>query len=281
MFGGSRFSLQPAFALALSLLLHLSLGALFVSRFPRRFPEPPIEVSIFGGRGADPGVTAGERHAATGSVPSEARAKAPRRPAPHDPPLARRAARRRPPPSAAPAIPEDEGVRRKASAEKPSSADASAELDSKPQPPPRPTGPEARLEAGPSGEGAAASGAHPPLEAAASGGGRGGFSVSGTGAGGSGRSYASIWNWTQRYLSGLRGAYDRELEAHPRLRGVMVVRYEILASGAVGDVAVLSTELRAPRLERGVLSQIREWRYPPEPSGNVVVTWPFSFEPPR
>jgi outer membrane biosynthesis protein TonB len=110
--------------------------------------------------------------------------------------------------------------------------------------------------------------------------GRGGFSVTGAGAGGAGRSYASIWEWTQRYLAGLRWAYNNELRALPQLRGIVVVRYEILANGAVGEVTMISSQLRDPHLEQEVLGQIRGWRYPPEPTGTVVVTWPFSFLPP-
>jgi TonB family protein len=106
--------------------------------------------------------------------------------------------------------------------------------------------------------------------------GGGGFSVSG-----GGRSYASIWQGTQRYLAGLRWAYDNELHMHAGLRGIIVVRYEILADGVVGEVAMVSSELRAPRLEQQVLNQIRDWRYLPEATGTVVVTWPFSFRPPR
>jgi TonB family protein len=110
--------------------------------------------------------------------------------------------------------------------------------------------------------------------------GRGGFSVSGAGSGGAGRSYASIWNWTQRYLSGLRWAYNNELRANASLRGVLVVRYEILTDGSVGQVTMVSSGLKDAHLEQEVLGQIRGWRYPPESSGNVVVTWPFSFLPP-
>jgi len=110
--------------------------------------------------------------------------------------------------------------------------------------------------------------------------GRGGFSVTGAGAGGAGRSYASIWEWTQRYLAGLRWAYNNELRVNAALRGIVVVRYEILASGAVGEVTMVSSQLRDPHLEQEVLGQIRGWRYPPEPTGTVVVTWPFSFLPP-
>ena len=110
--------------------------------------------------------------------------------------------------------------------------------------------------------------------------GRGGFSVTGAGAGGAGRSYSSIWEWTQRYLAGLRWAYNNELRNNAGLRGVILVRYEILSSGSVGQVTMVSSQLKDPHLEQEVLNQIRGWHYPPEPSGTVVVTWPFSFLPP-
>jgi TonB family protein len=110
--------------------------------------------------------------------------------------------------------------------------------------------------------------------------GRGGFSVSGAGAGGAGRSYTSIWESTQRYLARLRLAYNNALRNDAAVRGVIVVRYEILGSGAVGDVAMLSSQLRDPYFEEEVLNQIRGWRYTPEPTGTVVVTWPLSFLPP-
>jgi TonB family protein len=110
--------------------------------------------------------------------------------------------------------------------------------------------------------------------------GRGGFSVTGAGAGGAGRSYASIWNHTQRYLAGLRWAYNNELRRDPTLRGVLVVRYEILPNGAVENVTLVSSGLRHPALEQEVIRQIRTWRYPPEPAGSVIVVWPFSFVPP-
>jgi TonB family protein len=110
--------------------------------------------------------------------------------------------------------------------------------------------------------------------------GRGGFSVTGAGAGGAGRGYGSIWEWTQRYLAGLRWAYNNELRNNAGLRGVIVVRYEILGSGSVGDVTMVSSQLKDPHLEQEVVNQIRGWHYPPEPTGTVVVTWPFSFLPP-
>ena len=110
--------------------------------------------------------------------------------------------------------------------------------------------------------------------------GRGGFSVSGAGSGGTGRSYSSIWQQTQRYLAGLRWAYNNELRNNPSLRGVMTIRYEILPNGAVGSVTLVGSGLKHAKLEQQVLAQIRDWKYAPEPTGSVVVTWPFSFLPP-
>jgi hypothetical protein len=109
---------------------------------------------------------------------------------------------------------------------------------------------------------------------------RGAFSVSGAGAGSAGRSYTSIWESTQRYLARLRLAYNNALRNDATVRGVIVVRYEILGNGAVGAVAMLSSQLRDPYFEEEVLNQIRGWRYMPEPTGTVVVTWPLSFLPP-
>lgn len=133
---------------------------------------------------------------------------------------------------------------------------------------------------GPGGRGSGWSSGSGNTGAGGGGRGRGGFSVSGAGAGGAGRSYASIWEWTQRYLAGLRSAYNNELLNDAALRGLIVVRYEILGSGAIGEVTMVSSQLRDPHLEQEVLNQIRGWRYSPEPTGTVVVTWPFSFRPP-
>lgn len=275
MFGGTRLRLRQAVALTLSLLLHLTFGMLFVARVPRRLAERPIEVSIVPGAAAPASGARGEGRieSAPHDVPEGVGS--------HPAPGARRAEpRRRPRPPESPATAAHDAVAtRSVSVEAPagaaSTADAGSTVASAIEAPAENGSSEMD---GPSGAAAGSNERAGPEAGEPAG---HGFSVSGAGAAGSGRSYASIWNWTQRYLSGLRDVYDRELQDDPRLHGVMVVRYEILASGAIGDVAVVSTELGAPGLERGVLSQIRRWRYPPEASGDVVVTWPFSFEPPR
>ena len=244
-------------AFSLSLLLHVSLALLILAAIERHIPSPPLEVSIVEGQAglgsAPPGTAPGPPSASPSEVqpaeaaraPSVPRAKLLRRPRSHGKPQEPPVADEEPSFAIRAPIPAP-------AAQVPDGASSN----------------ETALEtrAGEAGGGGNADG----------GAGRAGFSVSG-----GGRSYASIWQGTQRYLAGLRWAYDNELRSHAGLRGVIVVRYEILSDGAVGDVAMVSSEIRAPRLEQVVLSQIRDWRYLPEATGTVVVTWPFAFRPPR
>jgi TonB family protein len=265
MFGEDQSGSRQTLAFSLSLLLHFGFATLIVSQMHRRTAEPPIEISILAASSGAASAPSGEESAEAAPMrapqrvakPVERRSERPMR-------RMKPVERSRPAPTRAPPTQALEGV------------ESSVELHEAP-----PAGPAANGElttparsSGPSERAGGGRGA----EAGDTG--RGSFSVSGPGVGGAGRSYASIWEWTQRYLAGLRWVYNGELRNNPELHGVMVVRYEILTSGAVGDVTLVSTELGDHRLERGVLGQIREWRYPPEPSGSVVVTWPFSFEPP-
>jgi TonB family protein len=257
--GGDRPVPRRALAFTLSLLLHLALALLILAVIDRHLAPAPIEVSIVAGEaGPDSGNPA--------PAPGPAAAPSSGVPPPKE---ATRAA----------SVPRAKVVRRPRVQSKPQEARLTQEEPSLAIRDPSPA-PVARASSDASSTETAratrADAVEAGSEADAGAGGRGPFSVSG-----GGRSYASIWQGTQRYLAGLRWAYDNELRAHSGLHGVIVVRYEILSDGAVGDVAMVSSELQAPRLEQQVLRQIRDWRYLPEATGTVVVTWPFSFRPPR
>jgi TonB family protein len=261
MFGENQARYRRALALSLSLVLHFSLAALILSRVHQRTLHRPIEISISGGASGAASTPGGAEGVGAGPMRPEPPVAGPAeerraRPARRIKPLERS----RPAPSRPPSVQGFQGV--EASVEEKEAVRAGPAVNGGPGAPARPGAPSASAGGEPGGP----AGSH--------------FSVSGAGAGGAGRSYVSILEWTRRYLSALRRAYDSELRNHPGLRGVVVVRYEILASGAVGDVRLVSTDLADHGLERSVLGQIREWRYPPEPSGDVVVTWPLRFEPP-
>ncbi len=270
--GGDSPAPRRTLAFSLSLLIHLAFVLLIFGAVRHEVASPPLEISIIEGlEGAAASGQPGEEHADAGPL---APARAEVKPVEAPP---------------APAAPKVRAVPRPKAMEKPAELPVAENelLAASPQWIPTPMAPafEGAL-SGLTPREVPGGGTAPSLpmngasRANAGGGddgaGTGGFSISGEG-----RSYASIWQATQRYLAGLRWAYNNELRANASLRGVIVVRYEILADGAVGDVAMVSSQLRAPRLEQQVLNQIRDWRYPPEPTGTVVVTWPFSFLPPR
>jgi outer membrane biosynthesis protein TonB len=270
--GGDSPAPRRTLAFSLSLLIHFVFLLLILGAVRRDVAPPPLEIAIIeGSEGAAAGQS-GEEHSGAGPL-AATRAdvkpvEAPQAPAAQKAP-ARPKAMAKPvePPVVRPVV-EDERLA------------ASSSQISTPLTPPFAGAPSSALADRKRAEGDATRALDGGGGAAAGGLGDGahtpGFSVSGAG-----RSYTSIWQGTQRYLAGLRWAYNNELRANATLRGVIVVRYEILADGAVGDVALVSSQLRAPRLEQQVLSQIRDWRYPSESTGTVIVTWPFSFLPPH
>lgn len=318
MLGGDRATSRHTLALSLSLVLHLTFGVLFLWLAHRERPEPPIEISIFEGPKGPASPPPGENSAEPGPVgPPPEETKPVEGPKAPPAPKVKIAQPLRPTPQPVPVerSAQEQGLLaalRKTGPVPTTQAfdgtESSVKLGQAPSDGQAPTdtlgtarskadvavgaqlitgGPAVTDSAGSSvgsvvlpGPGGGGSGWNSASGGTGSGGGsgRGGFSVSG--AGGAGRGYASIWDWTQRYLAGLRWAYNNELRISPALRGVMVVRYEILATGTVGDVNMVSSQLKDSQLEQAILEQIRGWRYPPEPSGTVVVTWPFSFLPP-
>jgi uncharacterized membrane protein YgcG len=317
IFGAESPAPRQTLAFSLSLLLHLTFAFVILLSIRREAPSPPLEISIFEGPKGPASPPPGERSAEPGpagpppqQVPAIAVPPAPRVEAPHVKPVAGphpvakaihvepRVGEKNLPPApkrsgSAPTIEvletaQSSGALREAPREGPrpvtpgtvrSKSEAAAEsvAAADPQAPSSPGASTAAVvPSGSAGSGSTSGGGG----AGGGGTGRGGFSVSGAGAGGAGRSYASIWESTQRYLARLRLAYNNALRNDAAAHGVIVVRYEILSSGAVGEVAMVSSQLHDPYFEEEVLNQIRGWRYSSEPTGTVVVTWPLSFLPP-
>jgi TonB family protein len=315
IFGPDGSAPRQTLALSLSLLLHLTLAFAILLSIRHEVPPAPLEITIFEGPSGPASPPPGEKGALPGparELSGEARPLAEKKPAtasrtkavarPHRTQKRRAGARpseERPPPVASTSSPLPPSMHatesaRPSVAKREEAAQTGApgtarsekddELGSSAAAALQPEGGLAsdislRLP-GPGGDGSGWSSGSGERGAGGGGTGSGGFSVSGAGAGGAGRTHASIWEWTQRYLAGLRSAYNEEFLYDATLRGVIVVRYEILGSGAVGQVTLVSSQLRDPRFERALLNQIRRWRYPPEPTGTVIVTWPFSFRPP-
>jgi outer membrane biosynthesis protein TonB len=78
-----------------------------------------------------------------------------------------------------------------------------------------------------------------------------------------------------------RGCYEAELRADPTdPTGVLKLHFRIDPDGQVGGAVVLPGELGdRPVLARCVLDAAMGWRFPPVPSGGIViVVYPFRFQ---
>jgi TonB family protein len=127
------------------------------------------------------------------------------------------------------------------------------------------------------------------------GGGSGGGYGSGTGSGvgdgnGSGggaagpgvyRSNASLLAVIQRYAAGIQYCYSNELKRNPTLSGKLVVALTVAASGEVLDATLVQNTLGSERLASCALSQMRDWKFPPVPTGVTTFKAPFVFTPPN
>jgi TonB family protein len=73
--------------------------------------------------------------------------------------------------------------------------------------------------------------------------------------------------------------YNRALRSDPSLQGKVVLKLTIAPNGEVVDCQILSSELRAPDLERKLLARIRQFDFGAKDVGVMVVTYPIDFLP--
>jgi len=73
--------------------------------------------------------------------------------------------------------------------------------------------------------------------------------------------------------------YNRALRDDPALQGKVVVKLTIAPSGQVLDCQLVSSELRAPDLERKLLVRIKQFDFGAKAVDAMVVTYPIDFLP--
>jgi TonB family protein len=73
--------------------------------------------------------------------------------------------------------------------------------------------------------------------------------------------------------------YNRALREDPALQGKVVVKLTIAPSGQVLDCQLVSSELRAPDLERKLLVRIKQFDFGAKAVDAMVVTYPIDFLP--
>lgn len=83
----------------------------------------------------------------------------------------------------------------------------------------------------------------------------------------------------ERNKGSIYAIYNRALRDDPALQGKVVVELKIAPSGEVVDCRIVSTELKAPELERKLLARIKQFDFGAKQVDLMVVTYPLDFLP--
>jgi TonB family protein len=73
--------------------------------------------------------------------------------------------------------------------------------------------------------------------------------------------------------------YNRALRENPALQGKVVLKLTIAPSGQVTECQIVSSELRAPELEKKLLARIKQFNFGAKQVEIMVVTYPIDFLP--
>ncbi len=133
------------------------------------------------------------------------------------------------------------------------------------------------------------------VEGVAGGAGGGGYGSSAQGGGGTGagrggalqrgasgkasRSIEEIKLVFERNKGAIYAIYNRALREEPSLQGKVVLELKIAPAGQVVDLRIVSSELKAPDLERKLLARIKQFDFGAKDVDAITVTWPVDFLP--
>jgi len=93
------------------------------------------------------------------------------------------------------------------------------------------------------------------------------------------RSEEEITMVFDRNKSKLFSIYNRERRTDPGLKGTIVLEIVIAPSGEVVDVRIVSSELKNSKLERRILSRIKQFNFGEKDVNAVTVSYPIEFIP--
>ncbi len=83
----------------------------------------------------------------------------------------------------------------------------------------------------------------------------------------------------ERNKAAIYSIYIRALREEPSLEGKVVLNLTIAPSGAVVDCQIVSSELKAPELERKLLARIRQFDFGAKDVEQMSISWPLDFLP--
>ena len=112
-----------------------------------------------------------------------------------------------------------------------------------------------------------------------SGDGIGGGTLAKSGSGKASRSIEEIKLVFERNKGAIYAIYNRALREDPTLQGKIVLELKIAPSGAVTELRLVSSELRAAELEGKLLARVRQFDFGAKDVELMTVTWPVDFLP--
>lgn len=83
----------------------------------------------------------------------------------------------------------------------------------------------------------------------------------------------------QRMKASIQRCYEKELKRDPTLKGRVMVRFNLKPDGRAGNVEVEESTLRSEGVSSCIITTIRGWKFPFQPSDDVPVSYPFIFSP--
>jgi TonB family protein len=109
--------------------------------------------------------------------------------------------------------------------------------------------------------------------------GRGGGTLQRGGSGKASRSIEEIKLVFERNKGAIYAIYNRALREEPSLQGKVVLEMKIAPAGQVVELRIVSSELKAPDLERKLLARIKQFDFGAKDVDMITVTWPVDFLP--
>lgn len=78
-------------------------------------------------------------------------------------------------------------------------------------------------------------------------------------------------------MPAIKACYENALKRNPKLAGRISIRFTILETGGLTDIAAAQNSLGSPEVAACIIGTMRTWRTPFRPSGPVTVEHPFVF----
>ncbi len=83
----------------------------------------------------------------------------------------------------------------------------------------------------------------------------------------------------KQHANEIQACYQNELKKNKDLAGRIACQWTVLENGDVTDAAIVQSQMQNDNVEKCMLNNIKEWKFPPPKGGSVRIQYPFTFAP--